>query len=106
MISASSAVRNGRKHSTDTTQQNADRFKYVDNTKTLAAVHGILSACGVRPWLFFAIAFSLYNFLGWPALNGELFQHFLTDYKCESVGDNSESIYNDIYFILQICILR
>ena len=95
-----------RKDSKGTTENNADRFQYADNTKTLAAVHSILSKCAVKTWLLFAIGFGLYSFLFWPALNAKLFQDFLGDYRCEYNEETSMSVYNDLYFILQMCILR
>ena len=80
-----------------TTQQIANKFDHTQHTKTLAAIHSILSNRIIRTWLLFAISFSLFHFLFQPVLTDQIFEDYINAYR------NNES---DIFIIAQLFILR
>ena len=107
MDSALDLMVGARRDSLPTDEKMAADFAYNDNTKTLAAVHSILSKCAVKSWLFFAMFFCLYHFLFWPQTDNSLWSQLIQ----ESTGDciarriNSQDI-ADAIFVIDYCILR
>ena len=95
-----------------TFERMAAQFAYLDNTKTLAAVHSLFSKCSVRAWIFFATSFTLYSFLFLPYSDKQIFGDFMGKYYSQCMkrrtGTDDEGDINItwILFILQLCILR
>ena len=77
----------------------AAQFLYRDNTKTLAAVHSVLSRRSIKVWLFFATTFSLYFYLSQSALD----THFP---QCSWRDSDAFAQHGDVLFVLQFNVLR